>query len=116
MLVILLSQGSFFLVDLVIEHENHVMAHGRAFDTCDDQFFHIGPIESDNLRVSIMNSLNMDALLPISRDEMTTICDVIDSFCHGQKNLSFWMHEYVYQNKSTSLNFKLNMHNLKHVI
>ena len=87
MFIIWLSQGGFILVDLAIEHENHVVAHGRAFNTDDDQIIHTVLIGTDNIRVSIMNLLDMDALLPIPRDEMTTVRDAIDSFVSWIKKL-----------------------------
>jgi len=57
---------------LAIEHE-------RAFNTNDDQLIHIGPITSDNIRVRIVGPLDMDALLPIPRDEMIIVRDAISS-------------------------------------
>ena len=72
--------GGFILVDLAIEHENCVVAHGRAFNTGDNKIIHIGPIGSDNIKVSIMDPLDMNALLLILRDEMTTVRDAISSF------------------------------------
>jgi len=76
LLSIWLSQGEFILVDLSIEHKNRVVMHGRAFNTGDDQFIHIGLIAS----VGIVNLLDMDALLLIPRDEMTIVRDAIGSF------------------------------------
>ena len=42
--IIWLSLVEFILVDLAIEHENHIVAHGRAFNTDDDKTIHTGPI------------------------------------------------------------------------
>ena len=81
------SQGGFILVDLAIEHENRVVAHGRTFNTGDDQIIHTGPIRSDNIRVNIMDPSDMDDLLPISRDEMTIVRDAIGSFVPWLKKL-----------------------------
>ena len=72
--------GGFILVDLAIEYENRVVAHGWAFNIGDDQIIHTRPIGSDNIRVSIMDPLDMNALLLILRDEMTTVRDAISSF------------------------------------
>ena len=47
MLIIWLSQGEFILADLAIKYENCVVAHGRAFNTCDDQIIYVGPIGFD---------------------------------------------------------------------
>ena len=63
------------------------MADGRAFNTGDDQFIHTGPTRFDNIRVSIVDSLDMDALLPVSRDEMITVYDAIGSFVSCPKKL-----------------------------
>ena len=79
-LIIWLSQDDFLLIDLAIEHENRVMTHRRAFNSGDDQFLHTRSIRSDNLRIIIVDSLDMDALLPTSRKEMTIVRDVIGDF------------------------------------
>ena len=98
MLIIWLSQGGFILVDLAIQHENRVVAHGRAYNTDDHQIIHTGPIGSDNIIVNIVDPLDMDVLLPISRDEMTIIRDAIGNFVSWLKNLSPWIQEDIYHN------------------
>jgi len=87
MLIIWFSQHGFLMIDLVIEYENHVVAHKRAFNTGNDQFIHTEPIESNNLRVTIIDLLDIDALLPISHDEMTTSMMLLAVSCRGQRNL-----------------------------
>ena len=57
------------------------------FNTGDEQIIHTGPIGSDNIRVSIVDPLDMDALLPIPRDEMTTVRDAIGTFVSWPKKL-----------------------------
>ena len=83
----MLSQVGFILVDLAIKHENRVVAHRWAFNTGDDQIIHNGQIVSDNIRVSIVDPLDMDSLLPIPREEMTTVHDAIGSFVSWPKKL-----------------------------
>jgi len=39
-----------------------------------------------------MNPLDMNDLLSISHDEMTTVRDAIGNFVSWRKNLSLWMH------------------------
>ena len=72
---------------MIIEYENRVVTHGRDFNIGDDQFIHTGPIRSDNIRVSVMDPLDMYALLPVSRDEMITVYDAIGSFVSCPKKL-----------------------------
>ena len=50
MFIIIKAQPS--MIDLAIEHENCVVAHGQAFNTGDDQIIHTRPIGSDNVRVN----------------------------------------------------------------
>ena len=77
MLIIWLSQGSFLSADLAIEHGNSIAAYERAFNTSDDQFLHTESLGSNDIRVSIVDPLDIDVLLPIPRDEMTTNGDAI---------------------------------------
>ena len=72
---------------MIIEHENRVLTHGRDFNIGDDQFIHTESIRSDNVGVSMVDPLDMDALLPISRDEMITVHDAIGSFVLWPKKL-----------------------------
>jgi len=66
---------------------NHVVAHGRAFSTCNDQVIHTGPLGSDNVRVIIVDPVDMDALLLIPRDEITIVHDAIGGFISWRKKL-----------------------------
>ena len=79
--------GGFLLVDLAIEHGDRVVAQGRAFNTGDDQFLHTRPLGSNNLKVSVMDPLDMDALLSISYDEMTIGRDTSGGFVSWSKRL-----------------------------
>ena len=63
------------------------MMHGRAFNIGDDQFIHTGPLGSDNVRVSIVDPVDMDTLLPIPHDEFTTVRDAISDFISWPKKL-----------------------------
>ena len=75
------------LVTLAIKNDNHVVAHERAFNTGDDQFIHTGPLGSDNVRVSIVDPVDMDALLSIPRVEITTVHDAISGLISWLKKL-----------------------------
>ena len=65
---------------MAIENGNRVVMHGRAFNTNDDQFIHTGPLGYDNIRVSIVDPVDMDVFLPIPCDEIRTISDAISGF------------------------------------
>ena len=64
-----------------------VLWRRQAFNTSDDQKINTRPIGSDNVRASIVDPLDMDAFLPISCDEMTTVRDAIGSSVSWPKKL-----------------------------
>ena len=87
LLYYLLSHGGSLPVTLAIKNGNHVIVHGRAFSTRNDQFIRIGPLGSGNVRVSIVDPVDMDALLSIPRDKTTTVRDAIGGFVSWPKKL-----------------------------
>ena len=75
------------MATLAIENDNCIVAHGRAFNTGDDQFIHTGPLGSDNIRMNIVDPVDMNTLLHISRDEITIVRDAIGGFISWSKKL-----------------------------
>ena len=83
----LVITGWFLLVTLAIKNDNCIVTHGRAFNTGDDQFIHNGPLGSDNIRMNIVDPVDMNTLLQISRDEITIVHDAIGGFISWSKKL-----------------------------
>jgi len=75
-----MSQDGFLPCDLAIEIQQIkvVVTHERACNTNGDgQVLHIGIC---NVKVCIMDTLNVNTFLPIPNDKMITVVDAIGSF------------------------------------
>ena len=72
--------GGSLPVTLAIINGNCVVAHGSVFSVDDDQFIHTRTFGSKNVRVSIVELVDMDTLLPIPLHEIITVHDAIGSF------------------------------------
>ena len=91
----------FLSCDLTIEINGVIIiiAHERAYNTNgDNQIVHNQPLASDNVKVSIIKSLNINAYLSYPNDEITTIGDVVGSFIAWPLGLASLHVQVCYQN------------------
>ena len=76
-------QDGFLPYDLAIEISGMiiVMARRRSYNTKgDNQVLHSQPLEPDNIKVSIIESLHINAYLLYLTDVMTTVGAAVGSF------------------------------------
>ena len=95
----------FLPCDLAIEVNamTIVVARGRAYNTNDDnQVIHGYTLRSDNIKVSIIEPLNINTYLPYPIEEMITVGDAVSSFIAWPIRLVSLHAQVCYQNESTS--------------
>ena len=72
---------------MAIENGKCFVVHEGVFNIRNDQFIHTGLLGSDNVKVGIVDPVDMDALQPIPHEKITTISDAIDGFFSWPKKL-----------------------------
>ena len=88
-----------------------VVAHGRAYNiNGDNQMLYSHALRFDNVKVRIIEPLDINAYLPYPTDEMTTVGDVIGFFIAWPIGLVSLHAQFYYQNESTSSIFKLKIY------
>jgi len=77
-------------VAIQIQEMTVVVARGRVYNTNgNDQVLHDQPLKSDNIKVCIMDLLDVNVYPPYPTDEMITVVDVIGSLIAWPMELIF---------------------------
>ena len=100
----------FFPCDLAtgVNRMTTVVALGRAYNTNgDNQMLYGDALGSNNIKVSIIEPLDINGYLSYPTEKMITISDAVDSFIAWPIRLVSLHAHICYQNKSTSSVFKL---------